>query len=67
MSPLLVVDATVYVGGLDEKMTEALMWELFLQAGPVGKSLTTHPLTSIETDYVYVTLCHLGSECTRTT
>lgn len=30
-------DATIYVGGLDEKMTEALMWELFLQAGPVGE------------------------------
>jgi splicing factor 3B subunit 4 len=28
-------DATIYVGGLDEKMTEALLWELFLQAGPV--------------------------------
>ncbi len=30
-------DATVYVGGLDEKVSEALLWELFLQAGPVGK------------------------------
>ncbi|PAA80002.1 hypothetical protein BOX15_Mlig003719g5, partial [Macrostomum lignano] len=28
-------DATVYVGGLDEKVTEAIIWELFLQAGPV--------------------------------
>ncbi|KAJ8021678.1 Splicing factor 3B subunit 4 [Holothuria leucospilota] len=28
-------DATVYVGGLDEKVTEAILWELFLQAGPV--------------------------------
>ncbi|XP_053331468.1 splicing factor 3B subunit 4 [Spea bombifrons] len=28
-------DATVYVGGLDEKVTEPLLWELFLQAGPV--------------------------------
>ncbi|XP_052819529.1 splicing factor 3B subunit 4-like [Mya arenaria] len=28
-------DATVYVGGLDEKVTEAVLWELFLQAGPV--------------------------------
>lgn len=28
-------DATVYVGGLDEKTTEAILWELFLQAGPV--------------------------------
>ncbi|XP_052081415.1 splicing factor 3B subunit 4-like isoform X10 [Mytilus californianus] len=28
-------DATVYVGGLDDKVTEAILWELFLQAGPV--------------------------------
>ena len=28
-------DATVYVGNLDEKMTESLIWELFLQASPV--------------------------------
>ncbi|XP_060078072.1 splicing factor 3B subunit 4-like [Ylistrum balloti] len=28
-------DATVYVGGLDEKVLEAILWELFLQAGPV--------------------------------
>ncbi|XP_046369745.1 splicing factor 3B subunit 4-like [Haliotis cracherodii] len=28
-------DATVYVGSLDEKVTEAILWELFLQAGPV--------------------------------
>ena len=33
---ILVVDATIYVGGLDEKMTEALLWELFVQAGPIG-------------------------------
>ena len=29
-------DATVYVGGLDEKVDEALLWELFTQAGPVA-------------------------------
>lgn len=32
---LHVLDATVYVGGLDEKVSEPLLWELFLQAGPV--------------------------------
>ena len=32
-------DATVYVGGLDEKVTESLLWELFLQAGPIGNEL----------------------------
>jgi len=30
-------DATVYIGNLDERCTEALIWELMLQAGPVGK------------------------------
>ena len=32
----LTTDATVYVGGLDEKVSETVLWELFLQAGPVG-------------------------------
>lgn len=32
---ILFSDATVYVGGLDEKVSEPLLWELFLQAGPV--------------------------------
>ncbi|GAB0100580.1 splicing factor 3B subunit 4 [Sergentomyia squamirostris] len=28
-------DATIYVGGLDDKISESLLWELFVQAGPV--------------------------------
>lgn len=28
-------DATLYVGGLDDQCTEAILWELFTQAGPV--------------------------------
>ncbi|MFH4984254.1 hypothetical protein AB6A40_010963 [Gnathostoma spinigerum] len=28
-------DATIYVGGLDEKVTDAVLWELFVQSGPV--------------------------------
>ena len=28
-------EATVYVGNLDAQVTEELLWELFLQAGPV--------------------------------
>uniref|UniRef100_A0A1I7UQY3 FBA_2 domain-containing protein n=1 Tax=Caenorhabditis tropicalis TaxID=1561998 RepID=A0A1I7UQY3_9PELO len=28
-------DATIYVGGLDEKVSEAILWELMVQAGPV--------------------------------
>ena len=29
-------DATAYVGNLDPQVPEDLLWELFLQAGPVG-------------------------------
>lgn len=36
-----LTDATIYVGGLDDKVTESLLWELFVQAGPVGKSINT--------------------------
>lgn len=28
-------EATVYVGNLDAQVTEEVLWELFLQAGPV--------------------------------
>jgi hypothetical protein len=28
-------DATCYIGNLDEKVNEEILWELFLQAGPV--------------------------------
>ncbi|MCP9261963.1 Splicing factor 3B subunit 4 [Dirofilaria immitis] len=31
----VIIDATIYVGGLDEKVTDAILWELFVQAGPV--------------------------------
>ena len=29
-------EASLYVGDLDPKVTEALLWELFVQAGPVA-------------------------------
>ncbi len=29
-------DATLWVGELDSQVTEALLWELFLQAGPIA-------------------------------
>ncbi|KAK6048861.1 hypothetical protein COOONC_13634 [Cooperia oncophora] len=32
---LTKLDATIYVGGLDEKVTENVLWELMVQAGPV--------------------------------
>ena len=28
-------DATCYVGGLDARVTEEIIWELFLQCGPI--------------------------------
>ncbi|KRY78968.1 Splicing factor 3B subunit 4 [Trichinella pseudospiralis] len=31
-------DATIYVGGLDERVSETILWELFVQAGPIGAS-----------------------------
>ena len=34
---VFLADATVYVGGLDSQVTENMLWELFVQAGPVGK------------------------------
>lgn len=33
----MITDATIYVGGLDDKVTDTLLWELFVQAGSVGK------------------------------
>lgn len=44
----VTADATIYVGGLDEKVTEALLWELFLQAGPVGELLHNMPNTLLQ-------------------
>jgi splicing factor 3B subunit 4 len=32
----LMKENTLYVGNLDEKVTEALLWELMIQAGPVA-------------------------------
>ena len=29
-------DATIYVGGLDPRCTEEILWELFLQCGPIA-------------------------------
>ena len=29
-------DHTVYIGNIDERATDAIMWELMIQAGPVG-------------------------------
>ena len=36
LNTIALTDATVYCGNLDERVTDAILWELFLQAGPVG-------------------------------
>ena len=33
-------EATVYVGNVDPQGSEELIWELFVQAGPVGEPTT---------------------------
>lgn len=58
-------DATVYVGGLDEKVSEPLLWELFLQAGPV---VNTHmPKDRVtgqhQGEFNTHTLSSMGFEC----
>ncbi|CAL5324779.1 unnamed protein product [Camellia sinensis] len=35
-------DATAYVGNLDPQITEELLWELFVQAGPVDRVTNLH-------------------------
>ena len=35
-------EATIYIGNLDERCTESLVWELMLQAGPVGTVNSCH-------------------------
>ena len=32
-------DATLFVGELESQVDEPLLWELFLQAGPVGNKI----------------------------
>src|SRR5687768_12220706 len=44
-------DATLYVGDLDVRVNEALLWELMLQVGPVGSSITSRsvdPMCPVE-------------------
>jgi len=54
-------DATIYVGGLDEKVTETLLWELFLQAGPVvNVHMPKDRITQLHQGYGFVEF--LGEE-----
>lgn len=61
------IDATIYVGGLDEKVAETLLWELFLQAGPVGKQrllvLISYQATRVEILYIIATQCTVCAVC----
>lgn len=42
-------EATIYIGNLDERCSEALIWELMLQAGPVGTYYTIFFVLNHET------------------
>ena len=35
-------------GNLDERCSDALVWELMLQAGPVGEFATQHPVILVD-------------------
>lgn len=50
-------DATIYVGGLDERVNESILWELFVQAGPVGKFTTIIPKKSSLSSVYYFSKC----------
>lgn len=48
-------EATVYVGNLDEKVTESLLWEIMIQAGPVRSVFIPRDrLTQIHQGYAFV-------------
>ncbi|XP_022187733.2 splicing factor 3B subunit 4 [Nilaparvata lugens] len=51
-------DATIYVGGFDEKVTEEMLWELFLQAGRiVNVHLPKDRISQAHQGYGFVELC----------
>lgn len=48
-------EATCYVGNLDEKMTEEILWELMLQCGPVvNVHMPKDKVTSVHLSYGFV-------------
>lgn len=64
-------EATVYIGNLDERCTDTLVWELMLQAGPVGKcsvrGLPAHALFLVDwTDGFYSLSLFSRSQCAFT-
>jgi len=53
-------EATVYIGNLDERCNDALIWELFLQAGPVvNVHLPRDPVTNAHQGFGF---CEFMSE-----
>jgi len=40
-------EATVYVGNLDVQLSEETVWELFIQAGPLGKTSHYDPTSDM--------------------
>ena len=59
-------DATIYVGGLDEKVSESLLWELFVQVTfimPSNKCMSTFqagPVVNVHMPKDRVTMQHQG-------
>ncbi|KAL3317485.1 Splicing factor 3B subunit 4 [Cichlidogyrus casuarinus] len=48
-------DATIYVGGLDEKCQETILWELFMQVGPVvNVHMPKDRITNLHQGYGFV-------------
>ena len=48
-------EATLYVGGLDERVDEDLLWELFVQAGPLASvSLPADKVTGRHKEFAFV-------------
>jgi len=50
-----IQDATIYVGGLDERVDEDLLWELFVQVGPLTNVfIPTDKVTNRHSNYAFV-------------
>ena len=48
-------DSTIYVGGLDERVDEDLLWELFVQVGPLTNVyIPTDKVTNRHSNYAFV-------------
>ena len=56
-------EATCYVGNLDEQVTDELLWELAIQAGPVGAHL--HLITCHLQQAVRATPEHAQYSCSN--